>query len=64
MKKPNCEECKKNEVKYSVYYRGSSTTLMGWSPYWDEDGKYHNNNPNKITSSYECSNGHSWSETE
>jgi len=36
--------------------------MMGYTPYYDEGGKYHNNNPNTITKVYHCSNGHTWKE--
>lgn len=40
---------------------GSSTTCLGWGTYYDEAGKYHNHDPNRINTGYVCSNGHSFS---
>lgn len=55
-----CEECKKNKQRSLSYPGGSTSTLLGFQPYFDEDGKYHNHDPNKITTYYNCSNGHKW----
>lgn len=57
-----CPECIEGGVKSRVFTNGSSTTLMGHSPYYDEDGRYHNHDPNIRQSSYRCSNGHAWSQ--
>jgi len=66
MNKPICKECEKKNKKYSVQDSGFGiTTLMGITPaYWDEEGNYHESiNPNRTTYTYNCSNGHSWSES-
>lgn len=55
-----CPECQKEGKKSKVYQGMSTTTLLGWIPYWDEEGKYHNDNPNTTTTEYSCSNGHRW----
>jgi hypothetical protein len=55
-----CEECVEAGEKSRVTGGGGSRTLMGHSPYYDEDGIYHNHDPNTMTSSYSCSNGHRW----
>ncbi len=60
MKCPECE--KEGKVADKVFYHGGSSTLMMWNPYWDKDGNYHNNDPNIHTSSYQCTNGHGWTE--
>ena len=57
-----CPECKKQGLKSRVYDRGCTVTLMGWSPYYDEEGNYHSHDPNRRTQGYECSNGHFWAE--
>jgi len=31
---------------------------MAWTPYYDEDGAYHNDDPNIHTTCYKCSEGH------
>lgn len=53
-----CIKCVEQGLKSKLYNLGSSITLMGWSPYFDEEGIYHNHNPNTRTTTYECSNGH------
>ena len=58
-----CPECQKEDKKSKVFIGPSSTTLIAAFPYYDEDGKYQCNNPNKTTTSYNCSNGHVWTET-
>ena len=66
MKKPECEKCLSEGKLYSVSMPSSgTTTLMDWNPgYWNEKGEYvHNDNPNKTTYDYICSNGHTWSES-
>lgn len=57
-----CLQCVKEGKKSKVYIGGSSTTLLGVSRYYDEDGNYHVYDPNIITTNYLCSNGHFWSE--
>ena len=55
MKCPKCEE----EGKRSrVYDKGGTSTLMYCTPYYDEEGVYHNHDSNTITHYYECSEGH------
>jgi hypothetical protein len=57
-----CKQCKDEEKQSKVYPVLSSTTLMGWAPYYDKEGKYHNHDPNTTTTRLSCSNGHSWVE--
>ncbi len=57
-----CKECI-NEGKKSRISPGFSTvTAMYCSPYYDEDGNYHNHNSNTTTTEYGCSNGHHWTD--
>ena len=59
-----CKKCEEQGLKSKVYINGGmSTTLMGSTPYYDEDGNWHNHNPNTLTSRYYCSNDHIWQET-
>ena len=53
-----CKECEKQGLKSKVYPGTSWCTCLAWQPYYDEDGKYHNKNPNTTTTTYRCSNGH------
>lgn len=59
-----CNKCHRNGVKSVVYVGTASRTLMAINSYYDEDGNYQHNDPNKTTIQYTCSNGHNWSETE
>ena len=58
-----CPECKAQGLRSTVHSGGGSITLMGFSPYWDEDGVYHSHDPNQVSVSYHCSGGHSWGES-
>lgn len=57
-----CPECAKEGKRSRVSVGMSSTTCMGFQAYYDEDGLYHCHDPNITTTSYSCSEGHSWSE--
>ena len=59
---PICPYCAANGEKSIVYDNGGTSTLMAWTPYYDEDGVYHSDDPNIYTNNYSCSNGHVWSE--
>lgn len=59
-----CETCKGEGEKSSVTCHGAVTTCMGYYPYWDEDGVYHNHDPNSTRSIYKCSRGHEFSKTQ
>ena len=56
-----CPTCEKEGEKSKVYSQGGSSTLLGYSPFYDEEGRYHNHDPNRTTAYYECSRGHRWS---
>lgn len=56
-----CPECVESDQRSKVYSRGVFSTATGWSPFYDEDGAYHQHNPNKTTAVYSCSNGHEFS---
>ena len=58
--KMKCPKCEEEGKRSKVYVGGSSSTLLGWTPYYDEDGNYHNNDPNRITTNYSCSEGHNF----
>jgi hypothetical protein len=55
-----CPTCADKGLKSCVTERGSESTLAYSEPFWDEEGRYHNHDPNTVTTHYECSNGHSW----
>jgi len=57
-----CPACVSEGLKSIVHPGPSSTTLMGFPTYYDEDGVFHSHNGNDITTDYTCSNGHQWTE--
>ena len=57
-----CPECVKDGERSIVRDLGGSTTLLGWSPFWDEDGVHHSHDPNRHSNQYSCSRGHTWTE--
>ncbi len=57
-----CPQCISEGSKSFVNLGGSLSTLMCSDPFYDEDGKYHNHDPNTSVSHYACSNGHKWTE--
>lgn len=56
-----CKECKEQGLKSTVTSMGSGSTLLGWNPFYDEEGVFHSHNPNRITDYYKCSNRHHFS---
>lgn len=57
-----CEKCKAEDKRSKVFIGSTMKTLMaGPQPYYDEDGNYvRPPDPNTVTTSYRCSNGHRW----
>lgn len=53
-----CPKCKEEGKKSTVQSFGTMTTLLGYAIYYDEEGKYHDHDPNTHTTEYRCSNGH------
>lgn len=58
-----CPDCVKEGLKSNVYPGHSYTTAMFCRPYYDEDGKLHVHDMNTTTTSYYCSNNHTWSKS-
>lgn len=58
-----CKTCEEEGRVSRVYPDVSIRTLMASQPYYDEQGVLHDNDPNKTTTRYSCSNGHEWTET-
>ncbi len=58
-----CPECMKEGKKSCVMISYSSTTDMGWQPYYDEDGEFHSHNPNWKGRTLSCARGHTWHES-
>lgn len=57
-----CPRCKKEGKKSKVFVGVGSSTSLFYQPFYDEDGELHYHDSNKTTTSYSCSNGHSWTE--
>jgi hypothetical protein len=53
-----CPVCVKQELRSHLYGPECSHTLAYGSTYHDEDGVYHNHDPNIYREAYRCSNGH------
>lgn len=58
-----CPECIKEGKKSSINIGPRFSTSMNIIEYYDENGYYHFENPNIITTHFSCSNGHNWTET-
>lgn len=54
-----CPVCKDQGIK-SCVYGGShgSMTAVHYTPFYDEEGHYHNHDRNILTLEFECSAGH------
>ena len=57
MKCPECDEAGDRSV---VYVGGGISTEVASQPFYDEDGVYHNHDPNWHRTEYHCSKGHWW----
>ena len=57
-----CPECAKEGKTSCVYPGGSTSTLLMYSHFFDEQGREHFHDPNWTTTHYSCSNGHRWTE--
>lgn len=55
-----CPECVSEDKRSTIQIGTSVSTAMHRTPYFDEDGEYHNHDPNYTTTEYSCSNGHKW----
>jgi len=53
-----CPKCKELGLKSNVYPGYSTTTAAYYSPYYDENGKYHSHDGNSRMSTNSCSLGH------
>ena len=56
-----CTYCQEEGLTSSVRSHGGSRTLLGGGGVsWDEEGEYHDHDPNATTMLYTCSNNHCW----
>ena len=56
-----CPVFQEQNLKSRVSSGPCMTTLVGYFPYYDEDGKYHDHDGNTKTTDYNCSMGHYFS---
>ena len=55
-----CQMCEETGLKSKLYILDSSSTLMSITQYYDENGNFVIEDPNIITTKYNCSNGHTF----
>ena len=53
-----CPACVREGRPSRVFDCGASKTLLGWSPYYDDAGVYHAHDPNRVSQTFKCANGH------
>lgn len=58
-----CKQCNEEGLTSRVEVGPGFRTAMCAVPYYDEQGRYHYHDPNTSTYTYQCSNGHEWSES-
>ena len=58
-----CPVCVNKDLKSTVWAGISTRTAMGWNRYYDENGVFHDDDPNIRTTKWYCSRGHEWTET-
>lgn len=60
-----CEQCKQEGKRSQINVGGAGvSTAMAVRYFYDEEGRYHAHDPNSLTITFRCTNGHSWSNTE
>lgn len=60
-----CPKCVEEKLTSKVYYDGTSGTgIAPPRPYWDEEGRYHEHNPNVYKHAFRCSRQHFWMQEE
>lgn len=58
-----CTDCGSNNQESRVYPQGTLTTAMAVDEHFDELGNHHMHDPNYKTTTYECTEGHTWTES-
>jgi hypothetical protein len=58
-----CPVCEPKKVKHTVTPGFTSTTLVNYTPYYDEADNHHDHDYNSSRGEATCSNGHTWTET-
>lgn len=57
-----CPDCVKENKKSSIQIGMTTSTCMYFPPFYDEEGEFHSHDSNGTSTSYHCSNGHSFNE--
>lgn len=55
-----CPICKLANVAGIAIKCRSTTTMFGWGPFLDDEGRKHEHNPNAIERHLTCARGHQW----
>lgn len=55
-----CEYCRVKGKESRVIISPDWVTLVYSPPFYDEEGRFHNHDPNSATAYYSCTNGHCW----
>lgn len=55
-----CQTCKEQGLISKVFEGPVMETLMGFLPWWDENGVRHYHDSNRRTQHYWCSHSHQW----
>ncbi len=53
-----CSTCKEMGSKSVVFLATEATDIIQWNPRYDEEGKLHSHNPNKVYNVFKCAKGH------
>lgn len=56
-----CPDCREGGLTSRVTVGPSTVTCMAGQQFYDEQGRFHDHDPNTMTTQYSCSNGHVWS---
>lgn len=55
-----CPYCKEEGAKSQVTIGLGQSTTIAFSPYYDEEDRYHAHDPNRHSVRYDCSRGHAF----
>lgn len=59
-----CEQCQQEDKTSEIDVgTGAVSTAMAVRYFYDTEGRYHAHDPNWVTITFRCSNGHEWAET-
>jgi hypothetical protein len=53
-----CPICSEEGEKSRLTAVGGRSTNLEWEKFFDEEGKYHQHDPNTVIHLFKCSNGH------